>query len=185
MIRRVALAFCLITTQATAAPEAYRLDTARSTVGFTYDFPIGDNRGTMPITAADMRIDLGNLSASRIDVTLNATGVRAGFPFAAEAMKGSELLDAARHPAITFRSTAITGTLQEARITGLLTVRGVTHPVTLTAGLYRQAETDPKDLSHLTILLTGTLNRHSFGASGYATLVGPEIGLRIVAQVER
>lgn len=185
MIRRIALALCLMTAQATAAPESYRLDTARSTVGFTYDFPIGDNRGTMPITAADMRIDLDDLDTSRIDVTLDATGVRADLPFAAEAMKGSELLDAARNPTITFRSTAITGTLQEAQITGLLTVRGVTHPVTLTAGLYRQAETDPKDLSHLTILLTGTLNRHSFGASGYANLVGPEIGLRIVAQVER
>jgi polyisoprenoid-binding protein YceI len=185
MIRHIALALCLMTTQATAAPESYRLDTARSTVGFTYDAAIGNNRGTMPITSANMRIDLGNLGASRVDVTLDATGTRAGFVFATEAMKGPDLLDAARHPTITFRSTAITGTLQEAQITGLLTVRGVTHPVTLTAGLYRQPGTDPKDLSHLTILLTGTLNRHTFGASGYANLVGPEIGLRIVAQVER
>lgn len=185
MIRRLALALCLIATQATAAPEAYRLDLARSTVGFTYDFPIGDNRGTMPITAAEMRIDLDNLASSRINVTLDATGVRAGFVFATEAMKGAELLDAARHPSITFRSTAITGTLQEARITGLLTVRGETHPVTLTAGLYRMQGTDPTDLSRLTILLTGAINRHTYGASGYAKLVGPMIGLRIVAQVER
>ncbi|MBS4009814.1 MAG: hypothetical protein KGZ72_03565, partial [Roseovarius sp.] len=64
MIRHLALTLCLIATQAAAAPERYRLDTATSTVGFTYDAAIGNNRGTMPITSADMRIDLGNLGAS-------------------------------------------------------------------------------------------------------------------------
>ena len=118
MIRCLALALCLIATQAAAAPEAYRLDTAR-------------------------------------------------------------------HPLITFRSTRITGTLQTATVEGHLTLRGVTRPVTLTAGLYRQRGTEPRDLDHLTVLLTGQIDRHTFGASGFADLVGPLIDLRIVARIER
>ncbi|WP_417727112.1 YceI family protein [Roseovarius sp.] len=185
MIRCFALALLLIATQATAAPEAYRLDVARSTVGFSYDFGQGDNRGTLPIKSADMRIDLRDLGASQLAVTLDATGARAGFLFATQAMKGPEVLDTAHHPDITFRSTEITGTPQAARITGLLTVRGVTRTITLDAGLYRQRGTDPDNLDQLTVLLTSTINRNAFGASGFATLVGPMIGLRIVARVER
>ena len=124
MIRFLALALCLLAGAAIAAPEAFRLDTARSSVGFTYRFMGGDTRGTMPVKSADMAIDLRDIAASRVNVTLDPTGARAGFLFATEAMTGPRVLDTARHPEITFRSTRITGTLQEARVTGDLTVRG-------------------------------------------------------------
>jgi polyisoprenoid-binding protein YceI len=46
-------------------------------------------------------------------------------------LAGEGLLDTARHPTITFRSTAITGTPQSFEITGDLTIRGRTHPATV------------------------------------------------------
>lgn len=152
---------------------------------FSYDFAQGDNHGTMPVKSAEMWIDLRDPGKSRVAVTLDATGARAGFFLATEAMKGPDLLDTAHFPEITFRATAITGTLQAATVTGDLTLRGVTRPVTLQAGLYRQQGSDPGDLDHLTVLLTGQIDRHAFGASGLAGLVGPMIGLRIVARIER
>lgn len=189
MIRTLALALCLIATQivpqAAAAPEAYRLDTARSSVGFTYTLGQAETAGTMPVRSAEMWIDLANPSASRVTVTLDASRARAGVFFATEAMRGPQVLDTARHPLITFRSTRITGTLQAARVEGLVTLRGTTRPVTLTAGLYRQRGTEARDLDRLTVLLTGQINRHSFGASGFPDLVGPVIDLRIVARIER
>ncbi|MGM0660919.1 MAG: YceI family protein [Pseudomonadota bacterium] len=185
MTRFLALALCLLTSAAIDAPEAFRLDTARSSVGFTYRFMGRDTLGTMPVKSAGMAIDLRNISASRVDVTLDPTDARAGFLFATQAMKGPRVLDTARHAEITFRSTDITGTLQEARITGDLTVRGVTQPVTLQAGLYRQRGTDPADLDNLTVLLTGAIDRRAFGADGYPAYVGPKIALRIVARIER
>ncbi|WP_406729099.1 YceI family protein [Streptomyces sp. GD-15H] len=41
------------------------------------------------------------------------------------------LLNIAEHPAITFRSTRITGTPQSFEITGELTIKGRTHPATV------------------------------------------------------
>ncbi|WP_086731110.1 YceI family protein [Streptomyces carpinensis] len=41
------------------------------------------------------------------------------------------LLDAAEHPVITFRSTGIAGTAQSFEITGELTIKDRTHPVTV------------------------------------------------------
>jgi polyisoprenoid-binding protein YceI len=185
MIRSIALALCLLAGAASAAPEAFRLDTARSSVGFTYRFMGGDTRGTMPVKSADMLIDLRDIGASQVDVTLDPSRARAGFVFATQAMKGQKVLDTARHPEITFRSTRITGTLQDARVTGDLTVRGVTRAVTLKAGLYRQRDTDPADLDRLTVLLTGAIDRRDFGADGFPGYVGPMIALRIVARIER
>lgn len=185
MFRAFALALCLVAGAASASPEAFRLDTARSSVGFTYRFMGGDTRGTMPVRSAEMAIDLRDIGASRVNVTLDPTRAKAGFVFATQAMTGPRVLDTARHPEITFRSTRITGTLQDARVTGDLTVRGVTRSVTLKAGLYRQRGTDPADLDNLTVLLTGAIDRRNFGADGYPAYVGPMIALRIVARIER
>ena len=185
MMYRIALWLCLVAGLATAAPQDYRLNTARSTVGFTYGFGEVENEGRMPVKSAVMRIDLGNISASQIDVSLDASRARAGFFFATQAMKGPEVLDTAHFPTIRFTSTRITGNLRKARIVGNLTVRGITRPVTLSAALYRQRGTAPDDLDNLTVLLTGTISRSAFGADGFSAYVGDLIGLRIIARIEK
>lgn len=55
----------------------------------------------------------------------------------------------------------------------------------LDAQLFRQAGHEAGDLDHLSVLLTGQLDRHVFGASGYPELVGPQIDLRILVRMER
>jgi polyisoprenoid-binding protein YceI len=46
-------------------------------------------------------------------------------------LEGEALLHTAEHPTITFRSTGVTGTAQSFEITGDLTIKGRTHPVTV------------------------------------------------------
>jgi polyisoprenoid-binding protein YceI len=46
-------------------------------------------------------------------------------------MQGGDLLDAVRHPEITFRSTAVSGTPEDFTVTGELTLKGATHPLTV------------------------------------------------------
>ena len=46
-------------------------------------------------------------------------------------LEGKALLDTAEHPTITFRSTSVVGTPQAFEITGDLTIKGRTHPVTV------------------------------------------------------
>lgn len=175
----------LLATQSHADPEPYQLDTARSNVGFTYVFEGAERAGRMPVLSADMMIDLDNVPASTVTVTLDARRAKAGFVFATDAIRGPEILDTANHPTIRFQSTSISGDLRDARITGMLTVRRVTRPVTLDANLYRQRGTDPDDRDNLLVLLTGQIDRNDFGASGFPGYVGPLIRLRIVARITR
>jgi polyisoprenoid-binding protein YceI len=49
-------------------------------------------------------------------------------------LEGEALLHTAQHPTITFHSTLITGSLESFQITGELTIKGRTHPVTVHGG---------------------------------------------------
>lgn len=178
------LAVLFSMTAAQAGPERYRLDTARSHVAFTFDMQGTPTSGTIPIQAADMQIDLDNVPASRVDVTLNARGVRAGMLLVTQTMKGAQILDTARYPAIRFRSVRFTGDLSAATVTGALTIRDITRTITLDAGLYRQRGTEPGTRDRLTVLLTGTISRSAFGAGGFPGFVGDRIDLRILARIE-
>lgn len=170
---------------ANAAALTYVLDTAGSTVGFETDFGQTPIRGRMPVTAARLSLDFDHAAASEVEVTLRADRAKASFPFATEAMKGASVLDTRRHPEIRFVSTAVRRTDTGAAITGRITIRGVTRDITLDARLYRPKGSRPGERDNLSILLTGTVSRAAFGATGFSDMVGDEVRLKIFARIRR
>ena len=179
------IAIMVAATATLAAPVQYTLDAARSTVGFSFDFQGAQQTGTMPVSRANMLIDLDNVPASSVDVTLDPSGARAGVIFLTQTMKGPNVLDTARFPEIRFVSRRFTGDLNGASVTGDLTVRDITRPVTLKAGLFRQRGTQEGDRDALAVLLTGAISRAAFGADGFPGFVGDQIALRIIARIEK
>ncbi len=182
---RFALMFCLLVTPLAARAEVsrYALEPEKSTVGFETDFGPDRITGRMPVTQADLSLDFQNVARSTVAVALDVSRAQASFPFAAQAMKGPKVLDARAYPSITFVSTRVQGGGETAQIDGDLTIRGVTHPVTLAATLYRQQGFADGDNTHLTIRLTGRVMRSAFGATGWADLVGDEVRLDILARI--
>lgn len=175
----------ILATALHAAPQRYHLDSGTSVVGFTYYLNDAEAEGQMPVSSAELFLDLGNIERSRIDVTLNPQKAVAGFVFATEALKSARVLDVRNHPTIRFVAREITGSIHKAQVTGDLTVRGISKPVTLSAQLFRQRGTVAGDLDNLSILLTGKLDRKEFGATGYRGFVGNQIDLNILARVRR
>jgi polyisoprenoid-binding protein YceI len=94
------------------------------------------------------------------------------------------VLDAATHPQMTFESTSVIRTGEAAEVTGDLTIRGITRPVTLLAEVFRPQGSAAGDLSRLTVRLTGRVNRSDFGATGWSDLVGDEVRIVITARVD-
>ncbi len=169
---------------------AYGLAPRGTSVGFTFDLSGVAQSGTMPIESATIHLDPKQLQNSMVDVTLNVADARTKLPFARGPMLGKSVLNADNHPTIRFTSTKIQlgpgGRLSDgAKITGDLTLRGVTLPVTLEAALYRQPGSAADDLDALSIRLIGTLDRHAYGASGYPDLVDDKVGLNIQAEIIR
>jgi polyisoprenoid-binding protein YceI len=168
-----------------AAPARYALDEQASTVGFETDFGPDRITGRMPVTRADLTLDFVKVANSHVDVTLDVSNAQASFPFAAQAMKGPKVLDARKHPEITFASTDVRASGQGAKVQGNVTIRGVTRPVTLDAVIWRKQGSAVGDLSHLTVRLTGSVNRSDFGATGWNDMVGDQVRLDILARVVR
>ncbi len=185
MNRRTALmtltAFAL--TPARAAPVPYRLDAANSLVAFTFTIAGQQLKGTMPVASAEIALDLSDIAASSVSATLDPTRARAALGMATETMRGPGILDADRHPRITFRSTAIRVDLFEGEIDGDLTIRGITRPVTLAAQLYRRRDAD--DPRRVTIRMTGDISRAAFGATALADVVADTVGIDILARIIR
>lgn len=175
---------------AMAAPVQYTLQADRSEVGFVFALSGAQNRGSMPVRAANITIDFDAFSTSSVDVTVDVRGARTGLIFATEALKAASVLDAANHPTIRFQSTAVRPNNARAlsaggEIDGLLTIKGVTRPVTLQAALFRQQGTAEGDLSQLSFRISGQVSRSAFGATGYSDIVADTISLDIAARVIR
>jgi polyisoprenoid-binding protein YceI len=183
-MRLIAL-LLLLATPAVAAPANYVLEPEASTVGFETDFGQDQITGRMPVAQADLTLDFDTVANSSVMVVLDVANARASFPFAADAMKGKTVLDAKAYPTIRFESTSVKSAGDGAKIKGNLTIRGVTHGVTLNARIFRQEGRAKGDLSHLTIQMTGAVNRSAFGATGWSDMVGDEVRLDIIARVAR
>ncbi len=168
-----------------AKPMRYLLEADKPSVGFVYHFNGAQTKGTMPVASADLTIDFAALHKTTVRISLNVRKARAGFIFATQALREKSVLDVANHPQIRFSSTKVSRTATGARVVGMVTIRGVTKPLTLNAVFYRQKGSAPKDLSKLSILLTGSISRSAFGAKGYPKLVGDRIDLRILARIRQ
>lgn len=167
-----------------AAPIAYLLDHDASTVAFETDFGPDKITGTIPLNSADLTLDFKSVSNCTIDVELDVSGAQASFPFAAQALKGPKVLDAKEHPKMIFKSTSVKAVGNGASVAGNLTIRGVTRPVTLQAEIFRQKGTAEGELKHLTVRLTGAVNRSDFGATGWSDMVSDQVRIIITARID-
>lgn len=169
---------------AQAATLDYALDAAASTVAFEADFGPDIITGQIPLAQADLTLDFDDVRNCTVAVALDVTGAEASFPFAAQALKGPKVLDAKTYPMMTFQSTSVARAGEAADVTGQITIRGVTRPVTLRAQLFRPQGSAETDFGRLTVRLTGRVNRSEFGATGWADMVGDEVRIVITARID-
>lgn len=189
MSLRIPIALCLtllcLSPPAHAEPQVYELDKSASEVRFTYEFSGAETSGTMPIAHADIRLDLANIPASSATVTLNAAKAKTALGFARKPLLSETVLDTDSFPTIHFKSTQVSGSLVSGgKIAGDITLRDITRPIVLDAQVFRQQGSKSGDLSALTLHLTGTLDRLSFGADGFQDLVGNIVHLNIRARIQ-
>jgi polyisoprenoid-binding protein YceI len=181
---------------AAAAPVpagAYTLDKAHASLLFRVDH-LSFSHYTARFTKFDaqLQFDPANPAASSVKVTvdpksIDADGAPAGFM---ATLAGKEWLDAAKYPQMTYRSTKVERTAGNGlRISGDLTLHGVTKPVTLNAtynGGYAGHPFDPH--ARIGFSAKGTLNRSDFGVAygipAPGTTMGVSDAVEIVIEAE-
>ena len=179
------LMFGLFSTPVMAAPRAYEIDYGASQIGFVYLFNGEEVKGSFPKFKGDLVLDFQNIKNSKIDVTIETRTAKGGFVFATSALRGLKVLNVKNFPTIKFTSQSAQMSNGVAKIKGDITVRGVTRPLTLTAKFFQLQGQDPKDRENLVVQISGTINRHDFGASGFPKMVGDTLAITIKARINR
>jgi len=103
-------------------------------------------------------------------------------------LKSADFFDAEQYPTLNFKSTNIQGNGSEYEITGDLTIKGITKPVTLNAE-FSGLMTDPWGNTKVGLNLDGKINRKDFGLTYNAALetggvlVGEDVKLNAEIQL--
>jgi polyisoprenoid-binding protein YceI len=142
--------------------------------------------GDFSDVSGQLTLDPAHPGASRLEVTLPVASVTTTNAKLDGELKAADWLDAARYPTATFRSTAITATgPRDADIAGLLTLHGVTRPVTLHAH-FNGAGVNPITHGYTSgFEVTGVIHRSAFGVTKYVPLIGDDVTLTISAAFEK
>jgi polyisoprenoid-binding protein YceI len=100
-----------------------------------------------------------------------------------EHLRSEDFFDVAAFPQITFESTAVERTGPGmGKITGDLTIKGRTHPVTLDAKLNRAAYDERGGVHKIGFSATTRLKRADFDVDLYAPFVSDEVDVIIEAE---
>jgi polyisoprenoid-binding protein YceI len=120
-------------------------------------------RGNFTEVTAGGHVDPDNLAASSIEVTINASSVRTNNPQRDDDLRSANFLDVEKYQTVTFKSTRIEPVGDDRyRLIGELTIKGVTHPVTLTVQRYGEIN-DPRMGHRIAYSAEGEINRKEFG----------------------
>jgi polyisoprenoid-binding protein YceI len=137
----------------------------------------GDVDGTIVYDAEDV-------GRSLVTATIPLTGLNAHVEKFDEHLRSDELFDLAKFPTITFKSNKVeaTGSDKALRVTGDLTVRGITRPVTLEVTLNGMGEHPMAKRPAIGFDATTTLKRSDFGLGYAVPAVSDEVRIRITTE---
>lgn len=114
------------------ALASYSIDTAHSSVNFAVrHMVVAKTRGRFTKFSGSFSFDAADPSKSTVSVTIDASSIDTHEPQRDGHLRSPDFLDADNHKEITFTSKRVEGSGEELRVVGDLTIRGVTHEVTL------------------------------------------------------
>src|SRR5438105_1899498 len=151
-----------------AAPEAgsktiWKLDPTHTIVEFSAKhLMITTVKGRIADIEGTIYADENDPKNSSVDVTLNAASIDSRTEQRDNHLRSADFLHVEKFPSMKFRSTKIEGDKQEFKLTGDLTIRDVTKPITLNVAFEGQTK-DPWGGERIGFSATGKIDRREFG----------------------
>lgn len=137
-------------------------------------------RGSFNGVTGNLTLDENNPEAAQVAIRIEAASFSTGMAFRDHAVRGPWFLNARKFRYITFISTKITKTGDKtAKMTGDLTLLGVTKPVTLDV-TFNKAGKRPSGEDWYGFSATGSFNRLDWGMTKFSVKSPPAITGEIV-----
>jgi len=166
-------------------PSTWKLDTAHSNLRFSVtSLMISEVEGSFKMTEATITAQKEDFSDAVVSMTADVNSVNTGEPDRDKHLKSADFFDAAKYPAILFKSSSFEKqTDKKYKVTGNLTFHGITKPVVLEAIVnYGTHPMTKKTVAGFKI--TGTIKRTDFGIATTtpSAMLGDEVAIVANAQ---
>jgi polyisoprenoid-binding protein YceI len=175
-------ALVLATPLAMAQTSTWKTDPAHSEVDFAIKhMAISNVHGRFGTVDATLTWDDQDPTKSRVDATIDVSGVDTGVPNRDKDLQGEKYFDTTKNPKATFTSTSVTKTGSGLQVNGNLKIKGVSKPVVLEVDSPSGPMMGMGKKMHLGFSATTTINREDFGVgTGTPTAVlGDDVKLTI------
>jgi polyisoprenoid-binding protein YceI len=172
---RIALAAALtafFSLPAVASTTTYQIDPRHSSAEFAVThLMISTVRGEFHGVNGTVVVDDNEASKSSVNVTIDATTIDTREPDRDKHLKSADFFDVANHPTITFKSSKVEAAGPgKLKVTGDLTIRGVTRQVVITVTSPTSPIKDPWGFQRTGVSGTTRIDRQDFGVSWNKTL---------------
>lgn len=189
MIRRAALLLAALAAPALALAEAatWNIDSSHTRSGFTVRHLVITNvRGEFGKTTGKVTLDEKDMGKSSVEATIDVNTIDTRVPDRDAHLRSADFFDVARYPTITFKSTRVhpdgKGKL---KVTGDLTMKGVTKPVVLEVEGPTHEIKGPMGETRRGMVARTVINRRDFGLNwSKAVEAGPVVGDDVQIEIE-
>lgn len=167
-----------------ARASSWKIDTTHSELTFRIRHLISKVRGTFNQWNGEIAAEPNQLGNGSVNVSIDASSIDTGNERRDNHLRSGDFFDAENHPRITFRSRKVDVQGNDLRITGDLTMRGVTRPVVLEGGLTGIGK-DGQGRQRMGFEASTKISRQDFGVSWNdlvegAHVLGDEVEIQIV-----
>lgn len=173
-----------IVSVANAAPEKYTFDPSHTSVLWHANhFGFSNPMGRFGIKSGTLVLDEAKPNDSKLDVTMDIASLTTGIDKFNEHLSSPDFLDVKKFPTATFKSTKVEVISKDvAKVTGDLTLHGVTKSVVLDVKLNKIGEHPMTKTKAAGFSAVATIKRSDFGISAYVPNVSDEVKLEIEAE---
>ncbi|MCL4671720.1 MAG: YceI family protein [Sphingomonadaceae bacterium] len=169
-----------------AAPHtaAYVVDSKASSVSAKVGFlGLGSKTAGFPQMSGKVLLEPDRPNRIALDVTLDARALTAPDKVTLERLRGEKFFCVERYPTVRFvgEKMALTSD-RKGTISGELTARGVTRPVTLAVS-FDKPPLAAAPGEAITLTGTTTIDRRKFGMTAYSLVVGKQVTITLKARM--
>lgn len=168
----------------------YDIDSSHTSATFSVKHLMVTNvKGHFEKVSGTVSLDDKDLTKSKVNLTIDPSTINTREPKRDEHLKSPDFFDVAKFKEITFKSTKIEKAGEGFKVTGDLTMHGVTKSVTLDATAPSAAIKSPFGTTVRAVSVTGKLNRKDFGLNWNKALetggvvVGEEVDVAVDAEL--
>lgn len=178
------LTLASVATFSIAKPVAYTIDPGHTATVFSWShFGFSTPSANFSDIQGTITVDNEKPANSSVNVTIPVSSINTNVKALDEHIQKAEFFDVEKYPNITFKSTKVQALgKNKYKITGDLTIKGVTKPVVLDAVLNKQAVHPMTKLQTIGFNATTSFNRSAFNVGAYVPNVGDKITVNITTE---